>query len=215
MEELFPHISASLGALLLGVGAGVVHVISGPDHVATVVPLVANGRRRAWVIGFLWGTGHTSGFWLVGVLALALSDWVNWQRLGIWGDSLGGVALVGLGVWGLLRSVGPYARALGRRSALAEHSRTHLACLLGSLHGLAGSSHYLGVLPALIFSSHVAGVCYLAGFGIGTIVTMVLVAWWWGQSCAWAGGRGAHWEGYLRAGSSLFALFIGVYWVVA
>lgn len=215
MEGILPFFGDSLAALALGLVAGIVHVLSGPDHVATVVPLAANTRHRAWVIGFLWGTGLTSGFWLVGVLALALSDWVNWQRLGIWGDSLGGVALVGLGLWGLLRSVGPYALTLGHRSVLAEHSRTHLACFLGSLHGLAGSSHYLGVLPALIFSSHVAGVCYLAGFGIGTIATMVFVAWGWGQSCAWAGGRGAHWEGYLRTVSSLFALFIGVYWVVA
>lgn len=214
MEIILPFLGASLAALGLGLIAGIAHVLTGPDHVATVVPLVASGRRRAWVVGFLWGTGHTSGFWLVGVLALALNDLMDWQQLGIWGDSLGGVALVALGLWGLYGSVGSHARALGEDAVLLERSRSHLACLLGSLHGLAGSSHYLGVLPALVFPSHVAGVCYLVGFGVGTIATMVLVAWGWGRSCAWAGGRGEHWANNMRGATSLSALCIGVYWVV-
>jgi len=213
MEIILPFLGASLAALALGLIAGIAHVLAGPDHVATVVPLVANGRR-AWVVGFLWGTGHTSGFWLVGVLALALNDLMDWQQLGGWGDSLGGVALVGLGLWGLYGSVGSHARTLGKDAISAEHPRRHLACLLGSLHGLAGSSHYLGVLPALVFPSHVAGVCYLVGFGVGTIATMILVAWGWGRSCAWAGRRGEQWVNSMRGASSLSALCIGVYWVV-
>ncbi|MBF8297934.1 MAG: hypothetical protein HW395_591, partial [candidate division NC10 bacterium] len=36
-------------------------------------------------------------------------------------------------------------------------------------HGLAGSSHLFGVLPALAFPSRQASMLYLAGFGLGAI----------------------------------------------
>jgi len=49
---------AMLAATLAGLAAGLIHVLSGPDHLAAVAPL-AGGRGRAWRAGFLWGLGHS------------------------------------------------------------------------------------------------------------------------------------------------------------
>ena len=48
-------------AFLAGVAAGLLHVFSGPDHLAAVAPLAADGRRSQWRTGLEWGIGHTTG----------------------------------------------------------------------------------------------------------------------------------------------------------
>ena len=52
---------------------------------------------------------------------------------------------------------------------------------IGALHGLAGGSHFLGLLPALAFPSAIDALIYLLAYGLGTIVAMAgfsfLVAW--------------------------------------
>jgi hypothetical protein len=43
---------------------------------------------------------------------------------------------------------------------------------MGVIHGLAGSSHLFGVLPALAFATRAESAVYLGGFGAGAIVAM-------------------------------------------
>jgi sulfite exporter TauE/SafE len=66
--------------------------------------------------------------------------------------------------------------------AINVHEHNHLlpvkqsfisATLIGTLHGLAGVSHLIGVLPTLAFPTVVDSTMYLIGFGIGTIVAMI------------------------------------------
>jgi len=51
------------------------------------------------------------------------------------------------------------------------HVHTHAAFAVGILHGVAGSSHVFGVLPALALPP-VSAALWLAGFGLGTIAGM-------------------------------------------
>jgi sulfite exporter TauE/SafE len=44
------------------------------------------------------------------------------------------------------------------------------------LHGLAGSAHFLGILPALAFATRSSAVAYITAFGAGTVVAMTLFA---------------------------------------
>ena len=60
-------------AALAGLTAGLIHVLSGPDHLAAVAPL-ANDRSRAWRTGFLWGLGHSGGVFAVALLASQCPD---------------------------------------------------------------------------------------------------------------------------------------------
>ncbi len=47
---------------------------------------------------------------------------------------------------------------------------------MGTVHGVAGSSHLFGILPALALPTQSAAVSYLAGFGVGAIAGMTRFA---------------------------------------
>jgi ABC-type nickel/cobalt efflux system permease component RcnA len=62
-----------------------------------------------------------------------------------------------------------------------EHQKTTrqnsvTALLVGTLHGFAGISHFLLILPTLALPSMQDSVFYLSGFAVGTIITMVSYA---------------------------------------
>jgi hypothetical protein len=85
---------------------------------------------------------------------------------------------------------------------------------MGTFHGLAGSSHLLGVLPALAFPSRQASILYLAGFGVGAIAGMTAFAAAMGLLSHRLGRR--HPRGYsgLLYASSAAALVVGGFWLV-
>ena len=58
-------------ALLAGFAAGLLHVFSGPDHLAAVAPLASNRARGQWLTGLQWGIGHTMGVLLIAMLLSA------------------------------------------------------------------------------------------------------------------------------------------------
>ena len=57
-------------AFIAGLAAGLLHVFSGPDHLAAVAPLVADTERGRWRTGLQWGVGHTVGVLLIALLLL-------------------------------------------------------------------------------------------------------------------------------------------------
>ncbi|HEV2434533.1 MAG TPA: sulfite exporter TauE/SafE family protein, partial [Verrucomicrobiae bacterium] len=54
----------------------------------------------------------------------------------------------------------------------AHDRHTHTAFAIGTLHGLAGSSHVLGILPMLALPTKTQAITYLIAFGSGTILAM-------------------------------------------
>ena len=221
-------------ALLTGLIAGALHVLSGPDHLTAIAPLAAEDRRGAWRAGLRWGLGHASGVLLVGLLALALREVIPVDWLSSWAERLVGVVLIGIGLWS-------FRRALRQRVHVHEHehdghrhwhfhthdhqhahspeeakphSHGHAALAVGTLHGLAGGSHFFGVVPALALASRAAAVEYLLAFGIGTIVAMIVFS----QGIGWLAYR---WElrsarAYtsLKLACSVAALVVGAWWLV-
>jgi ABC-type nickel/cobalt efflux system permease component RcnA len=96
-----------------------------------------------------------------------------------------------------------------------RHRHTHAAFGVGILHGLAGSSHFLGVLPALALPSDGAAVAYVAGFGAGSIVAMTAYA-----ACVGALARRStrgplHWYRLLLSSSAAAAVVVGCVWLAA
>ena len=206
--------SAALGAGLL---AGLLHALSGPDHLAAVAPLSVSGQR-ATRVGLGWGVGHTLGVWGVGAFALAVRTALPIERLSSWSERLVGVVLIGIGLWGLVRTARRLADSHGgeggHRHDLPPGVKRPLwtAIGVGTLHGFAGSSHVLGVLPALALPSLLTSSSYLLGFGVGTIAAMAFAATVLGKLSARFSPRG-----HLRflASLSLLAIVVGVYWLVA
>ena len=173
-------------SILTGLLLGAWHVVSGADHLAAVTPLVierehGSGERRPSRIGLAWGIGHASGVWLVGLALLVIGSLIPLELVGVWSERIVGVAIVAVGLWGLWRVrkgwACPDAAAVGEHShPHHEHAGASRSALgIGLIHGIAGSSHLYGVLPALALAT-TERVGYLIGFGIGSIAAMGLFA---------------------------------------
>jgi hypothetical protein len=179
-------LTAVTGAL-----AGLFHVLAGPDHLAAVTPLaVVDGRKRGWIAGWTWGIGHASGVVVVALLAVLLRDALPpIDVISAWSERLVGAALIVVGIWALRRSLkvhpSPHAHGHVRHDHLHVHAgprwlrhlgHAHASFCLGVLHGVAGSSHFLGVVPALALPTRAASITYIGAFGIGTIAAMTAFA---------------------------------------
>ena len=142
-------------------------MLAGPDHLAAVAPLVAGSERAAWRSGLTWGIGHTAGVVTVGMLLLAFRELLPVHALSAWSERLVGLALIVVGAWGLWRA---------RQAHEHHHAAVGASFGMGTLHGLAGSSHLFGVLPTLAFASRADAGWYLAGFGAGAVAAMTAFA---------------------------------------
>jgi hypothetical protein len=194
-------------AAFAGLAAGLLHVFSGPDHLAAVAPLAADGDRGKWRTGLQWGVGHTTGVLLIALLLLLLREQLPLDLISAYSERLVGVALIGVGGWGIWRAM---------RVGLKPHSHSHAGAsfAMGTLHGLAGSSHLFGVLPALAFATRFDSVLYLAGFGVGAIAGMSAFAAAMGLLSTRMGQRHhGRYRGLLYA-SSAAALVVGGFWLV-
>lgn len=200
---------------LTGLFAGLVHALSGPDHLSAVAPLViGESRGRRWRTGLFWGIGHSVGVWVMGLLALALRGVLPIESVSSWSERLVGAVLIGVGLWGLRRS---FAARLPVHSHEDDPPRRagRAAVWIGSLHGLAGSSHLLGLLPALALSSQAASLSYVVGFGLGAIAAMTAFSSGFGLVAARITARGRFAYQAMLASFSAAAILVGGYWLVA
>jgi hypothetical protein len=187
-------------AFLAGLAAGSLHVFAGPDHLAAVAPLTADSARRPWRVGLQWGAGHTAGVLLIAALLLMVRAQLPLDAISAYSERVVGAALIAVGGWGLWKARHP--------SPPRDHSAASLA--MGALHGLAGSSHLFGVLPALAFTAQSESILYLVGFGAGAMAAMSAFAAGVGMVAL----RFGQFRGVLYA-SSAAALVIGGLWLVA
>src|SRR5688500_893626 len=176
--------------LITGAVAGFVHVLSGPDHLAAVTPMAVAGRERGWLSGWTWGFGHASGVVFVAVLTVLLRDLLPpVEAISTWSERIVGAALIAVGVWAFRRSIRmrPATHvhcAVAHRhihvqagpALLRRLGHAHASFCLGVLHGIAGSSHFFGVLPALALPTAGASLIYISAFGVGTVGAMTAFA---------------------------------------
>ncbi len=224
-------------AIFSGLIAGAAHVISGPDHLAAVAPLSVRPQQAAWRVGMRWGFGHSSGVIVIGLLSLLLREMLPRESLSNWAERLVGIMLIAIGLWGLRKAFSRHVHAhehshdghahlhihlhdhshghSATATPASEHRHTHAAFAVGTLHGLAGSSHFLGVLPALAFTRQSDAIAYLAAFGIGTIAAMAgfsTAIHFIAKRLSFSGARA-----YRTAlgTCSVAALGVGLYWLTA
>lgn len=200
-----------LGTLLIsGFFAGFVHVVSGPDHLAAIAPYAVDARAQAWRTGIRWGVGHSAGVVGVGLLALLLRDTLSIDLVSAWGERCVGIVLAGIGIWGLRATL---AHRRGGQPHSQEHK--HPAFAVGTLHGLAGSSHLLGILPALALPSDTAAAAYLLLFSLGSIAAMGTFSSFIGWLASRPGASSAKRQNGLLAICSVVAIVIGGVWLFA
>ena len=220
-------------AALSGLLAGLLHVVSGPDHLAAVAPVAVRGHRRAWLVGARWGMGHSAGVALVGLVALALREVLPLERFSSVSERLVGVLLIGIGIWTVRRAlrVEVHAHAHEHDGSRHEHVHfhspdhvhpeterahvhTHAAFGIGTLHGFAGASHFLGVLPALAFSTKAESVLYLLAFALGTVAAMAVFSSVLGWVAFALGAHRARAYRGLMGACAAAAFGVGGWWLV-
>jgi hypothetical protein len=212
--------------IISGVIAGFFHVLAGPDHLAAVGPLAVEERKHGWFVGWTWGLGHAAGVVVVALLAVLLRDLLPpIDVLSAWSERVVGVALIGLGFWALRRSARIQAAPHVHGAVAHDHvhvrrgpawfkrlGHAHASFCLGVLHGVAGSSHFFGVIPALALPSRAAALTYIAAFGIGSVAAMTAFA----AAAGAAGGRAhspsAHRS--LLATAAVVSMAVGTVWLL-
>ena len=159
-------LTALLSVTLLGFLLGMRHATD-PDHVVAITTIVSQQRSlgRAARTGILWGIGHTATILLVGgaiiVLKVRLSSIP--PRVGLTLEFAVAVMLV---VLGLLTLAG------GERRVVDSTARP---LTVGFVHGLAGSAAVATLPQVALIPNAMWAVAYLAVFGVGTIVGMLLI----------------------------------------
>ena len=81
-------------AVLYGASSGVVHAMTGPDHVLSLGPVALQHSRAGFRIGALWGLGHAAGTFALALPMLLLTHAVEFDALAGLGDRLAGAALL-------------------------------------------------------------------------------------------------------------------------
>ena len=219
-------------AILSGLIAGAGHVWAGPDHLTAVAPFAAHRPERAWLPGLRWGIGHSAGVAVVGVLSLLLRELLPVEWLSSWGERLVGFLLIAIGFWGLRKALQNRVHAhehshggeahmhihvhgpkVAHESSLA-HRHTHAALGIGILHGLAGSSHLLGVLPMLAFPTKMQALGYLAAFAVGTVISMAAFTWAVGLAARRCAAAGLRLYRGLMITCGVAAMVVGCVWIV-
>ena len=230
--------------LLFGLFAALLHVLSGPDHLAAIGPLALNSKLKSWFIGFSWAIGHITGMMIIGILFLLFKDIIPVEFISQQSEKLVGFMLILIGIWAFYR--------LWMLNNETEHEHTHLhtdekgnsyfhrhkhnhkqnrthvhghtnkskqtyrvALGIGTLHGLAGVSHILGILPTLAYSSKIDSVLYLVGFSLGTIAAMVLFSLIMGIiGRITVEHRKMFIYKLINGVAGFSAIFVGIFWIV-
>ncbi len=199
--------------VLAGLLAGSAHVLSGPDHLAAVAPLAADTPRRRWLAGMLWGIGHTSGVAVVAAVAFIARGWLDIGAVSSWSERLVGVALIAVGLWGMQRAIDQRVHVDDQRH-MRTHSHTHASFGFGILHGLAGSAHVLGVLPALALPTGTDAAVYLGAYGVGNVAAMAAFSSLMGAFGLLSRRTGVDMHRGFIAACSLVAIGVGSYWLL-
>ena len=229
--------------LIFGIIASMAHVLSGPDHLAAVGPLAVTVKIRSWLIGMSWGIGHLLGMLLIGVLFYYFRDLIPVDFISENSEKIVGGLLIVIGLWSLMRlfnynkstkhkHVHTHKTDEGDTHVHVHHhdhddqsvhvhvhkgleKQTYWAALgIGIIHGLAGVSHFISLLPTLAFPNKFDSAMYLVGFGFGTIMAMVLFSVILGFIAKKANKKGRDTLLKLITGViGLGAIFVGIYWI--
>ncbi|WP_111706819.1 urease accessory protein UreH domain-containing protein [Lutibacter citreus] len=232
METIFP--------LFAGIIAAILHVISGPDHLAAVTPFAIESKKKAWKVGLFWGVGHLLGMLSIGVLFLFFKNLIPIEKISKHSEQFVGIVLISLGVWILFKIFKEKQNhkhvhihteenpAIHKHSHLhnseGKHNHKHpklkqgiiASTSVGFIHGLAGIAHFLLFLPVIGFTSKIDSIKYIIGFAIGTIIAMISFAMVIGSISDFS--KKDHNDTFfkgIRLAGGLFALVIGIYWALS
>jgi len=191
------NVAAPTGILLLGLVTGLRHSMEA-DHIAAVLSVLASNHKnikRAYMLGAIWGLGHTMSLFVAGLVVLLfavnISETISSRlEVGV------GIMLLFLGFTTLTGwSIGKFFKGLRHKTSSHkhihyhesnivhshghihdnEHKHGHKSLIIGMVHGMAGSGALLLIVLSTI-NSIPLGLAYIAIFGAGSIGGMAAVS---------------------------------------
>lgn len=220
-----------LTTLTIGFLLGMEHALDA-DHVVAVSTMVSRYRslRRSSLVGIIWGLGHTTTLFLVGVLVILLKITIP-GHLAVLMEFAVGFVLVALGasvVKGYLAGrVHTHAHRHGEtvhrhfhfHAASPDHDHEHplpqhrQTLLVGMIHGLAGSATLMLLVLATI-RTPTLGLLYILLFGTGSILGMLSISTVLGVPFVLAAERSARIHARLRFAVGSASIAYGL-WIMA
>lgn len=155
---------SAISIAVLGFLLGMRHAVD-PDHVVAVSTIATRSTslRRAAAVGAMWGLGHTLTILAVGGTIVFARVAIS-PRVGMAMEFSVAIMLILLGFQNLATARATDAPAPSARRPL----------YVGMVHGMAGSAA-VALLVLATVSDPWWALAYLALFGLGTVVGMVLV----------------------------------------
>ena len=227
-----------LAVLSIGFVFGLKHATE-VDHVVAVSTIVSQHRNvfHSALVGALWGVGHTVSLLVIGVVVLTLRVAIpervsGWLELGV------AVMIVCLGISALRRALRKNAEVHLHQHSHDGLSHTHVhfheqetrhepashtlhshavsrlgwkPVLIGMMHGLAGS----GALTLLVLtqiSSPWIGLLYVATFGFGSIVGMLVMSGMIGLPFALASRKLTHFTRAIQTVAAVLSICFGIWY---
>ena len=209
---------------LTGFAAGAVHVVSGADHMVAMAPSSIKKPKVALTDGLAWGIGHSAGVLILSVLGILAKDIIDIELMSSYAEFLVGISLLivgGLAIKTSLKVNIHMHKHMHGEETSHEHfhfhspgnqlhrSHTHAATGLGVLHGFAGASHLVAVIPALALP-FLGALAYLFAYLIGSVFAMGCVVL--GISFATSKANKMFYPFLMRSIGSL-SIVIGIFWL--
>ena len=227
-----------LAVLTIGLVFGLKHATE-VDHVVAISTIVSRHKNvfRSALVGALWGAGHTASLLIVGVIVLSLRIAIP-ERVSGWLEFGVALMIIALGVSALWRAVRTNSEVHLHQHSHDGLSHTHVhfhehenkhnpslqaahshavsrigwkPVLVGMMHGLAGS----GALTLLVLtqiSSSLIAFLYMATFGFGSIVGMLLMSGLIGLPFAFTSGKLSHLHDGLQTLAAVLSICFGVWY---
>eukprot|EP00250_Pteridium_aquilinum_P004203 c14430_g1_i1 orf=376-1530(+) len=171
----------------MGLMAGCLHTLTGPDHLAALAPLsIGRTKLESVAVGALWGCGHDAGQVIFGSLFLLLKGKLHIEVLRTWGARVVGMTLIAIGIIGIREAQEAAVPCFaGEGSALSSNmispsessgnapkkNLNFATFATGIVHGLQPDALIM-ILPALALPSRLAGAAFLIMFLVGTVLAM-------------------------------------------
>ena len=227
-----------MAVLSIGLVFGLKHATE-VDHVVAISTIVSRHKNifHSAIVGALWGAGHTAALVVVAAIVLSLRIAVpesvsGWLELGV------AIMIVGLGISALRQALKKNAHVHVHQHNHDGLSHTHIhfhenetrhqpalrsqhsqalsslgwkPILIGMMHGLAGS----GALMLLVLtqiSSPWLGFLYVATFGLGSIVGMLVMSGLIGLPFAFSSRKLTHLHQGLQTVAAVFSICFGLWY---
>ena len=208
-----------------GALSGSLHAITGPDHVAAVLPASVGGTWFDGLrVGAVWGLGHGISATILGLGAMFLKGQFSsrfrvLEKVSALAESAVGFSLIFIGLTGIKEGLEAYEDSKNSKNKNnngdGDEAPLGLKAILtnGALHGcsLDGAP---SIAPVLAMKSMTTAIWYLLSYMIGTTFAMSMTA----AAIAESSNRLVATSNFepqkLCLLSSGVALLVGIFWVV-